>query len=191
MISRVMSRHQLMQTVVVKKLLLNKEIDVPKELPLNMEMEVAKELPLNMGIEVTKELPLNREVEVTQVLPLNREMDILKELPLNMEMEVAKELPLNMGMEVDKELPLSKEVKVTMEPRKGDRRSKEATQLHNTALPCSIVHCRVPQPKTTCSYAVVNLITHTGQINYFRFALCFVNINASLHYFCGASGYEP
>ena len=139
-----------------------------------MEMEVARELPLNMKIEVTKELPLNREVEVTQVLPLNREMDILKELPLNMEMEVAKELPLNMGMEVAKELPLNMEVKVTMEPRRGDKRSEEATQLHNTALPYSIVHCRVPQPKTTCSYAVVNFITHTGQINYFRFALCFV-----------------
>ena len=50
---------------------------------------------------------------------------VLKELPLNMEIEVAKELPLNMGMEAAKELPLNMEVKVTMEPRKGDKRSKE------------------------------------------------------------------
>ena len=139
---RVMSLHQLTQAVVAKKFLLNMEIDVPKELLLNMEMEVTKELPLNMGIEVTKELPLNKEVEVTQVLPLNREMDFLTELPFNMETEVAKELPLNMGMEVARELPLNKEMKVTMEPRRGNKRSKEATQLHNTALPCSIVHCR-------------------------------------------------
>ena len=65
MMSRVMSLHQVIQTVVAKKLLLNKEIDVPKELPLNMEMEVAKELPLNMGMEVAKELSLIIEVEVT------------------------------------------------------------------------------------------------------------------------------
>ena len=79
-----MSHHQLLQTMVLRKLLLNKEIDVLKELPLNMEIEVAKELPLNMG------------------------------------MEAAKELPLNM------------EVKVTMEPRRGDKRSKEVAQPSNT-----------------------------------------------------------
>ena len=65
MMSRVMSHHQLLQTMVLRKLLLNKEIDVPKELPLSMEMEVAKELPLNMGMEAAKELPLNMEVKVT------------------------------------------------------------------------------------------------------------------------------
>ena len=65
MMSRVMSHHQLLQTMVLKKLLLNKEIDVLKELPLNMEIEVAKELPLNMGMEAAKELPLNMEVKVT------------------------------------------------------------------------------------------------------------------------------
>ena len=78
--SRVMSHHQLLQTMVVKKLLLNREIDVPKELLFIMKMEVAKELPLNIGI------------EVTQVLPLYRETDILKELPPSIGMEVAKEL---------------------------------------------------------------------------------------------------
>ena len=42
---------------------------------------------------------------------------------------------------------------------------------------------------TSCSYAVANFITHTGQINYFRFALC-LGYTAGLHsYFCGASGY--
>ena len=81
---------------------------------------------------------------VAKKLPLNREMDVLKELPLNMEMEVGKELPLNMGMEVAKELPLNMEVEVTMEPRRGDKRSKGATQLHNTAQLYSIVHCHVP-----------------------------------------------
>ena len=149
--------------------------------------------PAIMGSLMFRVMSLHQLMQavVAKKLLLNMEIDVPKELPLNMEMEVAKELLLNMGMEVTKELPLNMEVKVTMEPRRGDRRSKEATQLHNTALPCSIVHCRVPQPKTTCSCAVVNLITHTGQINYFRFELCFVNINASLHYFCGASGYVP
>ena len=51
--------------MVLRKLLLNKEIDVPKELPLNMEMEVAEELPLNMGMEVARELSLNMEMKVT------------------------------------------------------------------------------------------------------------------------------
>ena len=113
-------------------------------------------------IAVAKKLPLTMEVEVAQVLPLNRETDIPKELPLNMEIEVAKELPLNMEMEVAREFFLNMEVEVIMEPRRGDKRSEEATQLHNTALPCSIVHCRVRQPKTTCSYAVVYFITLTG-----------------------------
>ena len=67
------------------------------------------------------------------MLPLYRETEILKELPLSMEMEVAEELSLNMGMEVAKELPLNKEVKVTMEPRRGDKRSKEVTQQCSTA----------------------------------------------------------
>ena len=95
-------------------------------------------------IAVAKKLPLTMEVEVAQVLPLNRETDIPKELPLNMEIEVAKELPLNMEMEVAREFFLNMEVEVIMEPRRGDKRSEEATQLHNTALPYSIVHCRVP-----------------------------------------------
>ena len=69
---------------------------------------------------------------VAKKLLLNIEIDVPKELPLNMEMEVAKELPLNMGMEVAKELSLNMEVEVTMEPRRGDKRSKGATQLHNT-----------------------------------------------------------
>ena len=112
-----------------KMFLLNKEIAVPKELPLNMEMEVAEELPLNIGI------------EATQVLPLYRETEILKELPLSMEMEVTKELSLNMGMEAAKELPLNMEVKVTMEPRRGDKRSKEATQPSNTAHVHSAACC--------------------------------------------------
>ena len=125
------------------------------------------------------------------MLPLTREMDILKELPLDMEMEVAKELPLNMEMEVARELFLNMEVEVTMEPRRGDKRSEEATQLHNTALPYSIVHCRVPQPKTTCSYAVVNFITHTGQINYFRFALCLGYTYVYIHISVVHLGTEP
>ena len=33
----------------------------------------------------------------------------------------------------------------------------------------------MPQPKTTCSYAVVNFITHTGQINYFALHCAWVN----------------
>ena len=79
-----------------------------------------------------------------------------------MEIEVAKELPLNMEMEVAREFFLNMEVEIIMEPRRGDKRSEEATQLHNTALPYSIVHCRVPRPITTCSYAVVYFITLTG-----------------------------
>ena len=123
--SRVMSHHQLLQTMVLKKLLLNKEIDVLKELPLNMEMEVTKELPLNM------------KIEVTQVLPLNREMDILKELPLNMGMEAAKELPLSM------------EVKVNMEPRRGDTETRREDKRRKKSRNYATLRMRVePQVRS-------------------------------------------
>ena len=77
-----------------------------------------------------------------------REQVFTQELPL-MEMEVAEELPLNMGMEVVKELPLNMEVKVTMEPWRGKKRSKEATQLHNTVQLYSAACCnRLPRVRT-------------------------------------------
>ena len=81
---------------------------------------------------VAKTLLLDREVELTQVLPFNKAIEVAKTLPLDGRLPVAREPYLNV------------EEKVFTEPRRGDKRSKEATQLHNTALPCSIVHCRVP-----------------------------------------------
>ena len=97
------------------------------------------------------------------------------------------QLPLNTGMEAAKELPLNMEVKVTMEPRRGDKRSKEVAQPSNTVHLYSAA-CRLQQPRDRT--AVVIFITHTGEINHFCFELCFVYIYASLHYFCGASGFR-
>ena len=150
MMSRMLSHHQLLQTMVLRMFLLNKEIAVPKELPLNMEMEVAEELPLNIGI------------EATQVLPLYRETDILKELPFSIGMEVAKELSLNMRMEAAKELPLNMEVKVTMEPRQGDTETRRGDKRRKKSRNYATLRmCTKPQVRSS-KMPVVYFITLTG-----------------------------
>ena len=75
-----------------------------------------------------------------------------------------------------------------MEPRRRDKRSKGATQLHNTVQLYSAACCnKLPRVRTT----VLNFITHTGQINYFALHCDPVMTYATLTLFRGASGYEP
>ena len=66
------------------------------------------------------------------------------------------------------------------------KKPRNYTTLHCRAVSC-IAACHNQKPRV--SYAVVNFITHTGQINYF--SLCIVlGLHIRLHSnFCGASGY--
>ena len=133
---RVMSLHQLTQTMVAKKFLLHTEMDVPKEFSLNMEIDVAKTLLLDGRPEET--------------------------LLLTMGIMVAKTLLLDGRPEVASKNSLNMEVKAFTELRRGDKRSERG---HTTTQHCTAVQYRAllcAAISTTCSYAVVYIITLTG-----------------------------